>query len=438
MRRNGFHIMPLPRELRDQLLSGYLDDALSPDERARVDQLLQSDVESVKELEQLRELQLALRAVAAADSAIKLDQGFSDRVLGAAVARAHAEGLGDDHPLIRLAEQPSTSKNRSGPSRSNTGHDRKRASSLRIAGVLVGLAASIVVAVIALRPEPNQFAQTQLDPLSIAGLDNATAPDPDPIVNPVENPIAVPAADLIASGPPAIPNLTNPDFENPGSTDPGTPDPVIQPASTGSQMKQLEQPPAPAEAIAKSRNSVGPPAVDEIKIPEMNVGPIVILNVRRTKAGRNADPIGDALRYAKIEPASEKKITKEIVGFVKSTSGDAAEEASILYLQVPAKKFDEFYLRLVGDEVGIESIGLKLALDAPITKMVDAIRPDPTTVRHDEEVLQLFSDGGVVDEFSSQLGELDFLPVDRMKKKEGAIPASNGPDITAQILVLVK
>lgn len=425
--------MSLPRELRDQLLSGYLDDALSPDERARVEQLLQSDDESVKQLDQLRELQLALRAVAAADSAIKLDQGFSDRVLGAAVARAHSEGLGDDHPLVLLAEQPSTSKSRSGSSRSDTGRDRGRDSSLRIAGVLVGLAASIVVAVIALRPEPNQTAQTQLDPLSMAGLDSTTAPDRDPIVNPVENPIVVPAADLIASGP-----LANPNLENPGSTDPGTPDPVIQPASTDSQMKQLEKPPAPVEAIAKSQNPVGPPAVDEIKIPDMNIGPIVILNVRRTKAGRNADPIGDALRYAKIEPASEQKITKEIAGFVKSTSGDAAEEASILYLQVPAKKFDEFYLRLVDDEVGIESIGLKLALEAPITKMVDAIRPDPTTVRHDEEVLQLFSDGGVVDEFSSQLGELDFLPVDRVKNKEGAIPASNGPDISAQVLVLVR
>ena len=136
--------MSVPRELLDQLLTGYLDDALSADERARVEQLLQSDPEVAKELAQLRTLRQSLKAVAKADSAIKLDKGFSDRVIGAAMARAHAEGLAEDHPLVRLAEQPSTT--RSGGT----------AAPWRAAGLMVAIAASIMFAVFMLRPEVNE------------------------------------------------------------------------------------------------------------------------------------------------------------------------------------------------------------------------------------------------------------------------------------------
>jgi hypothetical protein len=70
--------------------------------------------------------------------------------------------------------------------------------------------------------------------------------------------------------------------------------------------------------------------------------------------------------------------------------------------------------------------------------MVDAIRPDPTTVRHDDAAIQLFSDGGVIDEFKSHLGQLDFrTPKDRMASKV-KLSQNTGPDITAQILVLVR
>ena len=62
-----FSKMSLPRELLDQLLSGYLDDSLSADERARVEQLLQSDDEIVKELEaRMKELDAEITANARA------------------------------------------------------------------------------------------------------------------------------------------------------------------------------------------------------------------------------------------------------------------------------------------------------------------------------------------------------------------------------------
>ena len=85
--------MSLPQDLLDQLLSGYLDDALTADEHIRVERLLRSDPDVAEDLRKLRELRHSLQVLSKVDSDIKLDPGFADRVLGAAVARAREEGL---------------------------------------------------------------------------------------------------------------------------------------------------------------------------------------------------------------------------------------------------------------------------------------------------------------------------------------------------------
>ncbi len=198
--------MSLPKELLDQLLTGYLDDALTADERVRVEQLLHSNAEIAVELEQLRDLRRSLQVLSRVDSDIKLEQGFADRVLGAAVARAREEGLADDHPLIRLAEQPSTSPVVATP----------HSSSWRTAAILVGLAASIVIAVLVLRP------QTEADPNMIANLDLPSVDRQDVPVTPdesVANPIVEPGPMLVENRQPAVTDVasseSNPSVETP-------------------------------------------------------------------------------------------------------------------------------------------------------------------------------------------------------------------------------
>ena len=102
--------MSLPKEILEQLLSGYLDDALSADERARVERLIETDADAASQLEQLRDLRQALKEVSRADAGFKLPAGFADRVLDASVAAAASEGLSEDHPLVRLAEQPTSGR----------------------------------------------------------------------------------------------------------------------------------------------------------------------------------------------------------------------------------------------------------------------------------------------------------------------------------------
>lgn len=444
-RRNGFHKMSLPRELLDQLLSGYLDDALSADERARVEQLLRSDDQIVKELDQLRQIQNSLRSISVADSEVKLDSGFADRVLGEAVARAHAEGLGEDHPLIRLAEQPSTSHS---TAKANRHHD-DRFSSMKTAGVLVGLAASIVFAVIALRPAPGPIAQTQPQPEPQPGalvdaspveradsqtqlepraqIDDASLVDDASLAN-VDN-----TAPTVAENAPeatTIEDATEPAPEmiasDPTPTSATSPDRTETPVPPEGKTDRMQTPTAPIESIA---NANLPEVPDLAKLR-----PIMILDVRLTEAGRDSDSIGQALKAAGIPPASEKKISDKLAGFVKSTQPKAEKDASILYLQTSGKKIDRFYFAILQDLNGVETVGWRLAFEAPVMQIVDAIKPDPTLVRHDDSALQLFSDGGMVDEFTQKLREFDYPLQDRNKVEP---PITKGPDIKSQILVLV-
>ena len=143
--------MSLPQVLLDQLLTGYLDDVLSTDERKRVETLLKTDASVAEELAQLQELRTALKAVSLADSDVRLDAGFADRVIDEAVARARVEGVSEDHPLMRVWDQPSSSLS---PANS---------SAWRMAAVMVGLAASIALAVMLLRPKDKE-SQGDLDP----------------------------------------------------------------------------------------------------------------------------------------------------------------------------------------------------------------------------------------------------------------------------------
>ena len=73
--------MSIPQVLMDQLLTGYLDDVLSGDERDRVEKLLKTNPSVAEELAQLQSLRTALQAVLLADSDIRLDAGFADRVI---------------------------------------------------------------------------------------------------------------------------------------------------------------------------------------------------------------------------------------------------------------------------------------------------------------------------------------------------------------------
>ena len=82
-----------------ELISAYLDDALSGSERHQAEQMLASDDQAARYLEQLRATRECLRSVASHG----LTSSFAARVISQARDVAERQGLAADHHVLREA-----------------------------------------------------------------------------------------------------------------------------------------------------------------------------------------------------------------------------------------------------------------------------------------------------------------------------------------------
>jgi hypothetical protein len=410
--------MSIPSDLLDQLLTGYLDNALSPDERTRVEALLESDPQVAADLAELKQLQQSLRSVAKADASIHLDQGFADRVLDASIDRARNEGLGDDHPLVRLADQPSAPLSQD-----------RQSFPVRYAVTLVGLAASIAIAVFVLRPDqvddgpiPKRIAKADV-PAEVAEPDATFDPTKDTVIA-NDSSVAAPA---IASAQPAG-RQADQSMETETSVDRSE-----TPAPLRVKVTQSAPPKQPADRVSEPAAKQAP-----AQQPAIQHGAILVLDVRLTAIGRMKDAISAAMQDAGLNPADKQELPDELVGAVNEGENETKvdDDVTVMYLQASAKTLDRLYLSLMSDQEGIDSIGMSLAVNAPILKVVDSIAPDPTTVRHDNTALQLSGQQAVVGGLAGQLDQLRFTPLNRATAS--AMSTSSGPDVPSQILLLVR
>lgn len=398
--------MSLPPALIDQLLTGYLDEVLSADELARVETLLKTEPSIAAELVKLQEMRSALKAVALADSDIRLDAGFAERVIDEAVLRARSEGVSDEHPLLRIDKQPVVHA-----------PNVTASSTWRIAAVMVGLAASIALAVFLMRSEQKLEpgdANPQIAEVKPVTPQRGTADDSESQLDP---------ASVIAAVP---------------STNPGAGSkvdlPGVNPTKDETQRSQLDEnsvagmPNLGTESNANGR-STEPVGVE----PAATLGAILVINVELTAEGRERDVFNAAMKRAGLKASSQKKISDEIVGITENPSLQKPEGAAVVYLQAPAKDLDRLYLGLIADRVGVKSVGMSLAMDAPVMRAINAVRQDPTTVRHESSSLQLLSDDDTMAQLTDTLLRLEFMGM-----RNGVAVPSTGGDQMAEILLLVK
>lgn len=398
--------MSLPPALIDQLLTGYLDEVLSADELVRVETLLKTEPSIAAELVKLQEMRSALKAVALADSDIRLDAGFAERVIDEAVLRARSEGVSDEHPLLRIDKQPVVHA-----------PNVTASSTWRIAAVMVGLAASIALAVFLMRSEQKLEpgdANPQIAEVKPVTPQRGTADDSESQLDP---------ASVIAAVP---------------STNPGAGSkvdlPGVNPAKDEIQRSQLDEnsvagmPNLGTESNANGR-STEPVGVE----PAATLGAILVINVELTAEGRERDVFNAAMKRAGLKASSQKKISDEIVGITENPSLQKPEGAAVVYLQAPAKDLDRLYLGLIADRVGVKSVGMSLAMDAPVMRAINAVRQDPTTVRHESSSLQLLSDDDTMAQLTDTLLRLEFMGM-----RNGVAVPSTGGDQMAEILLLVK
>jgi len=173
-----------------------------------------------------------------------------------------------------------------------------------------------------------------------------------------------------------------------------------------------------------------PKAANQIDIQAIQIGAILVLDVRMTAAGHMDNAVLASMKKAGLKQADRKELPKELADQFTGTNRDP-DSAAVIYLQASAKTLDRFYLSLLGDQVGIESVGMSLAMDAPILKIVQSLATDPTTVRHDKTALELTG----VEGFAGELSQLDFAP---MNPQTAGAMSPSGPDVPAQILLLVR
>jgi hypothetical protein len=292
-----------------------------------------------------------------------------------------------------------------------------------VAALLVGLAASIALAVIALRPETNPPQANSM----LAG----TSPAMDPLDLAPERmqvgELGVREQGALA----AVPGTAASDVAQAESAAP-----QVEPIAPAPLQPAPPAPPASSIAVAPpSMDVIGePPSPATINAPGQ-LAVLMVFRVRTTSAGEASGAVEQAMRLAAIEPATKTPISEVLAGSVPASQPPGGEQAKVLYLQAPLKQLDKFHLQLLADEEGIESVEMSLLSGRPTMQVMEALDIDPTSIRHSS--LELVSNNGAVEQLTNQLTQLPFAPLSAPMPL-AASSASQGPDVMGQILVLVE
>lgn len=461
--------MSAPNESLDQLLSGYLDDALSDDQRRRVEDRLRADPEAASELESLRSLRATLRALSEQDAPRSLGPEFAERVIESAVARARVEGLSEDHPLVRLSEQPT-----------GVALGSQRVTPRRLIMTVAAVAASILVAFFSVQIlEDGSREMIVADGDPIQGENRVPSDRVPNDRKPGDGDVAgrrtpVPGvksdrtdglADSDRNQPPdgsdrfagdSLGADDEPtDAERAGKARPGT---EMSPGDTESANRPMIADSNPgsdsnpeSEAIPRSRRGDALPNVGDNVLPG-GTQAILVLDVRRTETGQASLAVRRAIERAGIGNAGRGRADEETVGMVTdAVSPEGGFDGTVLYLEGPAKRLDRFVTGLVDDESGIASVGWNVVFDVPVLRAVDSIRRvDPTSIRHDSGHQNsghwvAVNDQERLQAITGTLGRKAFLPVTGEDRPPlgglgtgATIDDSEGDDIVTSLLVLIR
>lgn len=407
--------MNRPQEHVDQLLSGYLDDALTADERAEVESLLREDASIAAQYDELQSIHRTLQSIAKADQKRILRAGFSGRVMEASVARARAEGVSEDHPLIRVSEQPTSLVEHASAT-----------SWTKVASAWVAIAASVAVAFFAVQPDQSEVAkqvspkQNDAPPLVPRPDTLATAGDADSVTETV----------MVADA------MTPDSSSKRGFIDQAAPATVSPETEIAKQ--ELEASPSnlavasamPADSAIGRSNAVASASVTT----QLDV--VLVIDVELTELGRATGAVRQAMRTSSILRSDQQTVGARAVTATLVASGQEEDRAvSIFFLQAPAKRLDQFYLRLLADEAGVASVGMTVATNIPISGTIDSVDIDPADVKHDG-LLQVANPAIGMQELGSRLGQLSYLPFDAAMVDAGT--PDSGVDFPTQVLVRVR
>ena len=434
--------MGLPDELLDELLSAHLDDVLSGDERARVEQMLRDDPAIEERLEQLRQQRDLIRR--AALSGPKLPEDFAELVVQSAIDQARDEDLPPEHPL-RMAANDSAQ---------NTVVRRSYDNSLsmpHLVATIVGVAASALFIslvvyrfgggvnqteqnnAVAIVPDPTPSdvvdPQTELDPPTVPGTNTPETAVADS--NPTESVDPTLMAD---AGPETTqPTIGQPDAVSPESTQPDA-------------MNTVPSPEAIASADKRASDPVETPATIEkpASLPALSM--VMVVEIKQSEAGKSTGAFDQALATVEVDAGSDRKVDEKLVQAISNDQPEkqlAGSDYRVVLLESPVKKLDQLVNQLINDQDGIEAIGfsaITVQLDAPLLRSIESVRRlDPTKVRHEGKSFPIVhQNGDVMAQWVSQLRDRRFAPVRGDQDAQAVSSMAAGPNPMANILFLIR
>ena len=421
-------------EQLDQLLSGYLDDALEADELQNVERWLQDDSDVANRLRELVDVRDSVRQVFQQAPTVKLPDRFSTKVLTAAVARAREEGVDESHPLMRVQEQPLTSViSRPQP-----------VSSRRLVLVVATLAACLVALVFAF----DLGGSDQAEELPLIAQSDGVAGS---AVSPEASSAEVAAKTGSSEGSQASSTLdsvaSNLEQETTVESSASNVNSLVENASNADD--QSSDPSKMGSSSAAALAAADPLDVDPTNGTASKSalkGAVLVLDIKQSDAGRSQQAVRKAMEAVGIRGSNQLLLGQESLAGLVGQSGTVGTEsdgkpatvsnASLLFLQLSAKQFDRFYQMVWSDQKGVDSLAMSIAYDAPILNLVQSIQQDPTTVQHESMAFEIESEEDQPNLLIDKLQQLPLVPMDRTVLVSPGL--GSGDDLQTQVLLLVR
>jgi hypothetical protein len=409
--------MPSPESDLEQLLSASLDGELTPEQQLELDQLFANDPELSRQRDELVALRGLVRQSLLSQRPQTLGRGFADRVIDAAIAKAEAEGVRSDHPLVRLAHGDGSTDGRS------AGNNAGRFN-WRYAGALATLAASLAfVAFLSNRPrdlEPSGSREVAsgkgqlIQGIASEPLDDLNGPAP---AAPKTKTSPKPSTEIAAASP--------------------TPSP--SPVPTNSPVPNKPTPPAAADAMPAQVANI-PPAGG------VKLAAVMVVAFDLTEHGEDSMALDQALASEGISLGVRGELDDEMVDeLVESkviAAGDepnvAEEPWNVYFVQAPATQISSFVDRLSRDEKSFDDFSWGIASDPDGSiDIVEQFAASPTKAAPNQRGLyhNLVDTDGDAAQFRRGLG---LMAINDAKGLRGMLPQSISPSEMSHLLLLVK
>ncbi len=442
--------MSLPDNLRQQLLSASIDNALSDDERDQLEQWLLADPELQRERQEWLRMTSDLRAGLSELRTAKLDIHATDRIVTAAMGTgkwSSGEGRGERVSTASVSlPNPTTSP--------AAGMDRSLRRSLRFA---IGLATAaslffVLVRWLPDRPGPSdstrEMAARSDDGLGESGQDRLVDGS-----HGSEGRLRVAEPTVTANDP-------IPERENIG----GSSNLAVEESIDPTGRMQLDRQPGrlslPSESASNERLADGGSPMDRIppggdpttSEPPLDV--LLVIAVELTPLGEQTLALHQALREADIRLAESGVLRDELIETLKDAdvfAADVASQASgvrgsrLYFVEASARRLDQFLIRVMSDEDSFAAVGLSLATEPPLMAAISQLRAAQSADASDRPSEAAMARSWVAADGQPLLLNLDrdFIPMAGMAPAGGSGITSlsthgGDADAPSQMLLLVR